>query len=462
MPSYAFEKSGLVGPVPPELGNLSRLAGLNLSSNDLSGTIPPELGSLTTYLRWLDLSSNSLSGAIPPELGNLARLETLTLTFNDLAGPIPPELASLTRLQRPGTRILAGNDLCAPDDHRLRNWLIDLEVYPFPCPADPDVRLLPRALMREDGNGLSLVLPDDLRDSPALTISDPSVVAASVADGWLDLRPQGRGSAEVMLVSSDGETRATAVAVVRAAVGTFGIDIVMDQPAPLGYEEAMTAAADWWSSALNGTEWPDRQSRCGTQSARALADEILIQAGRLEVESNLAGVARTCFDRGSSENVAYDPFGGRIDVIPFVAGHVDVMRHEIGHLLGLVLWASGTGLITLDYTAAYFIGPKAVEVFRAGGGDPNLPGVPFEPTHWFVGAVQCELMTWIECGYRRGLIIDEPDAISLAALADAGYTVDMSKATPWPRPSNAQADAVGERLIDHVVIEWVGGKGSPP
>ena len=31
----------------------------------------------------------------------------------------------------------------------------------------------------------------------------------------------------------------------------------------------------------------------------------------------------------------------------------------------------------------------------------------------------------------RGVGLDSLDAISLAALADAGYTVDMSKATPW-------------------------------
>ena len=48
---------------------------------------------------------------------------------------------------------------------------------------------------------------------------------------------------------------------VRAAVGTFGIDIVMEQPATEIYAETMTAAADGWSSVLDGTEWESRDPR---------------------------------------------------------------------------------------------------------------------------------------------------------------------------------------------------------
>lgn len=62
-----LEKNELSGPVPPNIGNLSRLAWIDLSWNQLSGTIPPNLGNLTN-LAWLDLSRNRLSGSIPPSL----------------------------------------------------------------------------------------------------------------------------------------------------------------------------------------------------------------------------------------------------------------------------------------------------------------------------------------------------------------------------------------------------------
>lgn len=78
---------GLSGSIPPELGNLTLLVVLVLSSNQLSGTIPPELGSMT-QLAVLVLSSNQLSGTIPPELGTLLQLEELDLHNNQLDGCI--------------------------------------------------------------------------------------------------------------------------------------------------------------------------------------------------------------------------------------------------------------------------------------------------------------------------------------------------------------------------------------
>ena len=60
----------LYGTLPPELGQLSEVRGLNLAENYLSGGIPPELGALSK-LRRLNLYSNFLSGPIPPELGRL-------------------------------------------------------------------------------------------------------------------------------------------------------------------------------------------------------------------------------------------------------------------------------------------------------------------------------------------------------------------------------------------------------
>ena len=78
----------LGGALPPELGQLTELATLDLSYNRLTGPIPAELGQLTRLAR-LDLSFNRLSGAIPSELGNMAALRELNLSNNRLTGTVP-------------------------------------------------------------------------------------------------------------------------------------------------------------------------------------------------------------------------------------------------------------------------------------------------------------------------------------------------------------------------------------
>ena len=68
--SLGLFDNGLVGSIPPKLGDLSRLESLRLFQNRLSGSIPPELGDLSDP--WsLVLSTNDLSGALPAELARL-------------------------------------------------------------------------------------------------------------------------------------------------------------------------------------------------------------------------------------------------------------------------------------------------------------------------------------------------------------------------------------------------------
>ncbi len=91
-------EKGLSGRIPPQLGELNRLASLRLHRNQLTGDISPELGKLAN-LRELALGFNALSGTIPPQLGDLEQLTLLHLHRNRLTGPIPQELARLTSLR---------------------------------------------------------------------------------------------------------------------------------------------------------------------------------------------------------------------------------------------------------------------------------------------------------------------------------------------------------------------------
>ncbi|KAG9133195.1 hypothetical protein Leryth_024289 [Lithospermum erythrorhizon] len=132
---------GLIGHVPPGLGNLSFLRTLNLqgknfigilpdyqkaigglleadraifywrgdpgaidraggdflrqfrSGNSLSGRIPPEFRKLKKLVE-LDLQSNQHSGPIPSAIFNISTLESIAFTYNQLTGNLPADLCS--------------------------------------------------------------------------------------------------------------------------------------------------------------------------------------------------------------------------------------------------------------------------------------------------------------------------------------------------------------------------------
>ena len=88
---------GLTGRIPKELGNLTKLNDIVLSSNELTGPIPSELGELANLAR-LDLGWNDLTGTIPDDLGRLTNLTDLDLAQNNLTGTIPPVIADLVSL----------------------------------------------------------------------------------------------------------------------------------------------------------------------------------------------------------------------------------------------------------------------------------------------------------------------------------------------------------------------------
>ena len=122
-----FGREGYRGGIPQELGDLSNLTRLNLTSNSFSGNIPPELGNLTK-LTHLDLGGNELTGGVPADLAKLSSLTRLDLNDNDLGGSIPPELGSLSNLTY---LALANNGLSGSIPPELGNLsnLEDLSLY---------------------------------------------------------------------------------------------------------------------------------------------------------------------------------------------------------------------------------------------------------------------------------------------------------------------------------------------
>ncbi|KAJ4844103.1 hypothetical protein Tsubulata_026762 [Turnera subulata] len=130
---------GLVGTIPPQIGNLSFLWLIDVQKNQLHGYIPPELANLrrmkyllfssnnftdnlitycpsalhtTIYMEffqknicdnlpnlvYLQVSTNQLSGKIPSGIWKCRKLQTLSLSFNYFEGAIPEEVGHLPML----------------------------------------------------------------------------------------------------------------------------------------------------------------------------------------------------------------------------------------------------------------------------------------------------------------------------------------------------------------------------
>lgn len=121
--SLVLQTNHLTGSIPKEIGNLSYLQILNLSSGDengcvyksdlenlnrISGTIPEELWNLH-HLRRLYLAGLSLSGSIPEAIGNLKHLEDLSISgpwnyvpdgeAGQISGSLPSALGDLEGLK---------------------------------------------------------------------------------------------------------------------------------------------------------------------------------------------------------------------------------------------------------------------------------------------------------------------------------------------------------------------------
>ncbi|PSS07514.1 Protein TOO MANY MOUTHS like [Actinidia chinensis var. chinensis] len=117
--TLVLRENGHVGPIPNELGNLTRLKVLDLHKNNLNGSIPVSLNRLIglrslvlsankltgpipslsfPVLNILDLNQNHLVGSIPSTLGSCQYLIKVDFSRNRLSGPIPDSINGLKNL----------------------------------------------------------------------------------------------------------------------------------------------------------------------------------------------------------------------------------------------------------------------------------------------------------------------------------------------------------------------------
>ncbi|XP_060673860.1 probable LRR receptor-like serine/threonine-protein kinase At3g47570 [Ziziphus jujuba] len=87
----------LAGSIPPSIGNLTYLTGINLMNNSFHGEIPQEMGRLL-QLQLLNLSYNSFGGTIPTNITHCKELRYFLVSGNKLSGSIPVPFRSLSKL----------------------------------------------------------------------------------------------------------------------------------------------------------------------------------------------------------------------------------------------------------------------------------------------------------------------------------------------------------------------------
>jgi hypothetical protein len=172
-----------------------------------------------------------------------------------------------------------------------------------------------------------------------------------------------------------------------------------------------------------------------------VVDDLLIAARDVEMD----GPGGTLGQAGA---LVTRPYGGQstFGVMEFdtadlarlaAAGRLDsVILHEMGHVLGLGSNWLTEGVIDNAFTDPTYNAPAGVAAWHELGGTGGVPveaggGVGTAWAHWRESTFDNELMT----GYS-----DRNEALSrltIAALADRGYGVDLAAADPYSLPGTA-------------------------
>ena len=303
--------------------------------------------------------------------------------------------------------------------------------------------------------------------------SNTGVASVSTSGSTLYVKGEGSGTATITVVASDPAGRSAVhtfdVTVKRDDTG-FHIALGFDSNVNAALESAVRGAASSWASILSATEFTDLDLNdsysCPIGGVRFNVDvgqvddlAIAVAAAGIDGPRGTLALARICVSRSADHRPV-------LGVMIFDAADLDRLQqsgalgqialHEMAHILHVGLgsyWYSYLQNPSGSDPAAdtHFDGSRAVAAFNAAGGT-SYTGAKVsvenrgDDGHWRKSVLGRELMTpTVTVGATNPL-----SAITIQALADMGYQVNVGLAQSYSLPSPDRAADVAEdaRTID--------------
>lgn len=232
----------------------------------------------------------------------------------------------------------------------------------------------------------------------------------------------------------------------------FNIEVRFLSSATAAQVDAFSNAEQRWENQVTGDltdvpiNVPADACDSGTPALNETIDDVIIFATLAPIDGpgGILGQAGPCFIREPGVLPAVGVMFFDSEDLDFVQGEgllEPLILHEMAHVLGFgTLWLfqdliADPADADIDVDDTHFTGPQAIAAFDDAGGSSYVGGkVPVENSggsgtansHWRESVFGNELMTgFIDVGQNP------LSAISVASLADQGYSVDVSDADPF-------------------------------
>ena len=458
------------------LSDLTNLESLKFSDNQVSDITP--LSGLTN-LESLSFSVNQVSDIT--SLSDLTNLQSLVFNINQVSDIT--SLSDLTNLQRLSFEYNQVSDLTPLSDltNLILLYLLDNQVSDITSLSDltnlqhldisdnqisdliPLSDLINLEYLGFSVNQVSDITPlTNMSDLQSIFFSRNNVSDLSPLVELLSLEKLEALNNPLSKVSIDVHIPALQSRGVEVSFSPFlteiespfNIDLVFLGDFIEEEREIWHHAAKRWEAAIQ-TEHPDYtfseawSGTCGDQSINIIEgeqiDDLRIYIKKSNDGYRLSGTPMVL-------HTSSLPLIGCIQVSPLLSYRFQLIAsvglHEIGHVLGIGTVWHDSGMLSDLNGDTHFAGPQAIAAFdQVGGTDYQDPKVPTERDglHWRSSVLSGELMTLI-----RRVEDDALSAITLQALSDLGYSVDLSAADSYVLPSPMAAKPVADEADEEL------------
>jgi Leishmanolysin/Bacterial Ig-like domain (group 1)/Bacterial Ig-like domain (group 2) len=325
-------------------------------------------------------------------------------------------------------------------------------------PAGTEVRVRPAVLVRDQSSSPVAGVPVQF---------DVISGGGSIAGASTVTNANGRADVGSWTLGSSGTNQLRATAGIGGLIGNpiiftafttpkaFDIEVRFLSATTPAQTQAFSAARTRWEALLGGDledvpiDEPAGSCDEGTPALSETIDDVIIFATLEPIDGagGILGQAGPCFVREPGLLPAVGVMFFDTEDLDFVQAEgslQELILHEMGHVLGYgTLWPF-QGLLADPADAnppdedTHFTGSQAFAAFDEAGGSSYVGGkVPVENdsdfgegtrnSHWRESVFSNELMT----GFLDVGITNPLSAITIASLADQGYSVDLSQAEEY-------------------------------